>query len=252
MHTFRLAASAAPHSVREGCFMLSALFDFFKDRPPRQLVADPFLRPYVATLLELTSTDSQERIVELDRSELITLHFAFGMGVRNRFMNGGCEPELVRFFEENGVNHRDCMGSILIEALWQDLNQRLSPERRTAIQRERTIRAQKRKVYEALEKEGRAQLVATRADFDLIMDHFGPMSLNVSKERPLFQLVVDKTGRLRQVRCFQGANPKFRAGIEAMVSGFKFSPIADGDSLTLRVLHFPQCSVTARDRLPMC
>jgi hypothetical protein len=110
------------------------MFAGFDDAFGKNLTEDLFLRPYLEKLRELTPHDSLERIVELDRAELILLHHSYGMGVRNSFIHGDREPELVRFFEVNGVQHSDTMGGILVEALWRDLNNRLSPEQRATIE----------------------------------------------------------------------------------------------------------------------
>ncbi len=112
-----------------------------------RLEADPFLRPYIAKLKKDTAPKTLKEIVAMSEDRLGLLHFGYGTWIRNKWLWGNRNPKLVQFFLDHGVNHPDEMSSVLIHALWEDLNQSLIPEERARIEANRKLVAAREAAY---------------------------------------------------------------------------------------------------------
>jgi hypothetical protein len=159
--------------------VISALFAGCNAAVGKDLTTDPFLRPYVEKLKKQTPKDNLNRISAMAKSELILLHLNYGMWIRNTWIRGNRDPALVQFFQSKGINDPDEMSMILIEALWQDLNSRLTPQERATVARKREIVARKRKAYDKLETECESQLVKASGEFESAYAKFGPPTDNL-------------------------------------------------------------------------
>jgi hypothetical protein len=210
---------------------------------------DPFLRPYVERLKKETPKDNLNRISAMAKSELIELHLGYGMWIRNTWIRGDRDPALVQFFQSKGINDPDEMSMILIEALWQDLNSRLTPAERATVARKREIVARKRKAYDKLETECKSQLVKASGEFESAYAKFGPPTDNPHIRHPFERLLIEKTGRVRKIVYFDSESAGLRARVEKIVLGFKFSAFADDDVVTLYIIDYPHCRVAERDSL---
>src|SRR6516162_4724274 len=81
----------------------------------KDIAQSAFLRPYVAQLKTNTPPAELARIRAMAKSELILLHHGYGTGIRNQWLWGNRNPELVKFFHGQGIDHPDDMSMVLIE-----------------------------------------------------------------------------------------------------------------------------------------
>lgn len=215
----------------------------------KDVAKSAFLRPYVAQLKTNTPAAELERIRTMAKSELILLHHGYGTGIRNQWLWGNRNPELVKFFQRQGIDHPDDMSMVLIEALWYDLNSNLTPAERASIEAKRAVVARKRLAYERLESQCEAHLQRSRAQFEDCYTKHGLPSKNPLGREPFFQLVVEKTGHVREIVFFEGANPELKACLQEIIQHFQFDAFTDDETVTLYILEFPRCRVSERDRL---
>ena len=217
--------------------------------PKEEIAKSPFLRPYVAQLRTNSPTAELDSIRSMAKSELILLHHGYGTGIRNKWLWGDRDPELVGFFQDRGIDHPDGMSMIIIEALWYDLNSSLSPEERATIEAKRAVVARKQLAYEKLESQCEAHLQRSRAQFEGCYTRHGLPSKNPLGRDPFFQLVVEKTGHVREIVFFEGASPELQDCLRETIRNFRFDAFADDETVTLYILEFPHCRVSERDSL---
>ena len=217
--------------------------------PKEDTAKNPFLRPYVAALKAETPPAVLKTIRDMGKSELIRLHHGYGTGIRNKWLWGDRDPELVRFFRERGINHPDDMSMLIIDALWYDLNSNLSPEQRASIEVKRALVERRRSTYEKLESEGEAQLKRSREHCERCYTNHGLPSENPLNRDPFYQLVVEKTGHVREIVFFEGASPELKACLQEIIQPFHFQPFADDETVTLYILEFPHLRASERDTL---
>lgn len=210
---------------------------------------NPFLRPYVAALKAETPPSNLKTIRDMGKSELILLQHDYGRGIRNKWLWGDRDPELVRFFRERGIDHPEAMSMFIIDALWYDLNSNLSPERRASIEVKRALVKRRRSTYERLESEGEAQLKRTREQCEQCHTKHGFPSENPLNRDPFSQLMVEKTGYVREIVFFEGASPELKACLQEFIQPFHFHPFADDETVTLYILEFPHLRAFERDTL---
>jgi hypothetical protein len=218
-------------------------------KPREDISENPALRPYLEELKEKTDPMELSRIREMSKSELILLLHGYGTWIRNQWFHGNRDPKLLRFFHDKGIDDPEAMSMIIIEALWSDLNRNLSPQQRNSIEAKRALVARKRANYEKLESECAAQLAKAKSEFALCYQKYGLPSKNPVNHDPFFHLVVEKTGRVREIEFFEGASSDLKHCLEEKVRGFSFSPFADEAQVTLYILEFPSCRVAERDTL---
>jgi hypothetical protein len=235
--------------VYTSLFLFCAFFPEGDDAPKKDLARDPFLRPYIQQLKQNTSADDLRKITAMARSELITLHHGFGTGIRNRWIRGGRDPALVRFFRTNKINDPDRMSMVVIEAIWIDLNSSLSQADRTSVEKKRAVVARKRATYAKLESECESHLKQARDAFERCYASYGLPSKNSALRHPFFKLLVDNSGRVREIQFFEGASPKLKPQLAKIINAFTFSAFTDDDLLTLYIIDFPSCRVAERDAL---
>ncbi len=230
-------------------FMLCMLLLGSDDAPGKSLAEDPFLRPYVEQLKKTTSAADLRRITARSKSELITLHHGYGTGIRNRWLRGDRDPELVRFFRANKIADPDEMSMVIIEALWLDLNRGLNPEGRKSVEAKRKIVARKRATYEKLESECKTQLEEARIEIERCYVRHGLPTKHISPPLPFFDLRVDKSGHIREIRFFDDASPELKDSLTKLINKFTFSSFSDEEFVTLYITEFPRCRVAERDTL---
>ena len=230
-------------------FVIFAFFSGYDVTPDKDLAEDPFLRPYVLQLKKSTPADDLRKITGMAESELILLHHGLGTGIRNKWLRGNRDPELIRFFREKKINDPDEMSIILIEALWRDLNSSLSPEQRASVEKKRAIVARKRETYEKLEAECEAQLTKAKGEFERCYANHGLPSKNPVSRDPFFKLIVEKSGRVRKIVFFEGASPKLKTSLTKTINTFIFSEFSEGEFVTLYILDFPECRIAERDTM---
>jgi len=214
-----------------------------------ELARDPFLRPYVEQLKKSTPADTLRAITAMAESELILLHHGYGTGIRNRWIHGGRDPELVSFFRARGINHPDDMSMTIIEALWHELNRSLSAADRASIRETRASAARRRKNYETLESECEAQLVRMKSEFERCYMQHGLPSKNPVLRDPFSKLIVGNSGAVREIIFFEGASQELKSCLATHINEFKFSAFSDDEFVTLYILEFPRCRVAERDKL---
>jgi len=226
----------------------SFLFGYYAE-PGKDFAEDPFLRPYVQQLKKSTTDADLRKITYMAKSELILLHHGYGTGIRNRWIRGDRDPALVRFFLDNKINDPDEMSMVIVEALWLDLNSSLSPEQRASVERKRAIVARKRTTYEKLESECEAQLTKARSEFERCYANHGLPSRNPASRDPFFRLLVDRSGRVREIIFFEGASAELRTPLAKTINGFTFSGFGDDEFVTLYIIESPRCRVAERDTM---
>jgi len=216
----------------------------------KDLAHAPALRPYVQQLKESTSADDLRSITAMDKSELVLLLHGYGTGIRNTWIHGDRDPALAKFFRTNGVTDPEGASMVIIEALWYDLNSSLSPAEREVIDTKRVVVARKRASFEKLESECARQLTKAKSEFEQCYASYGMPSKNPVSRAPFFELLVGKSGKVREIVFFEGASSELKANLTKILSGFTFSPFGDDEFVTLYIIEFPGfCRVAERDTL---
>lgn len=214
----------------------------------KDLARAPALKPYVAQLKESTSPEYLREIRDMAKSELILLHFGLGMGIRNQWLWGNRDPALINFFRTNGIADPDGASMVIIEALWDDLNSDLTPAEREAVNAKRAVVARKLATYEKLESECHSQLAKSNAEFERCYKSFGLPSKNPESRDPCWELLVNRSGHVRDIVFFDGASAELKACLREIIQGFTFSAFRDDEFVTLDT-DFPFCRVEERDKL---
>ena len=66
-------------------------------------------------------TEDKDYIKTLSEDEFfMESHFTIGMGIRNEWIRGG-NPELVKFFSDEGVKHPDDMSAMILTSYYRHL-----------------------------------------------------------------------------------------------------------------------------------
>jgi hypothetical protein len=233
-------------------YLLALLFVLLlgcSSTPDEKIAKSSFLRPYVEELKTNTPLADLDRIRTMAESELTLLHHGYGTGVRNKWLWGNRDPELLRFFHDKGIDHPDDMSMVIIQALWYDLNSGLSPPERTSIEAKRALVARKRSTYERLESQCEDHLRRARTEFDRCYARHGLPSKNLLSRDPFFKLVVEKTGHVREIVFFEGASPELKRCLQEIIQQFRFDAFAEDEAVTLYILDSPRCRVLERDTL---
>jgi TonB family protein len=105
----------------------------------RPSTKDEFLQPYVEELKRQTPPESLDVIGSMNESELIQLHFTYGLWIRNNWLRGNQKPELIEYFKAKGYVEPDGMSGTLIHELWRNLHANVSPEEEVRWQAVRRI-----------------------------------------------------------------------------------------------------------------
>ncbi len=229
--------------------LLFALFTGCALKPDREIAKNFFLRPYVQQLKESTAPDELNSIKSMAESELVLLHHGYGTAIRNKWIHGNRDPELLRFFHDHGIDHPDGMSMVMIYALWDDLNRSMSPTERAAVEEKRALVARKRSNYEMLESQCETNLASARPEFERCYQMYGLPSANPVNRHPFFKLLVAKSGQVREVVFFNGATPELKQCLQKTIQQFRFSAFADDETVTLYILEFPHCRAAERDSL---
>ena len=236
-------------AIRLTLLVLAELFAGCASRRYDDIEKCSYLRPYVHQLKTEASQADLVSIRDMSKSELILLLHGYGTGIRNRWIHGDRDHELVRFFHDHGVDDPEAMSMFIIYALWDDLNSNLTPEERASIQAKRKTVERKRSVYEKLEAEGRQQLSKTQQEFEHCYQKYGLPSKNPQNHDPFFHLLIDKTGHVRQIDFFEGADPQLKQCLTPIIQRFRFAPFTEDEVVTLYILEFPNCRIAERDTL---
>ena len=79
------------------------------------------LTEYIQMLDHILKKEDKEKAKTLTESEfLIETYFGTGMGIRNEWIRSG-NPELVKFFSDEGVKHLDDMSAIILTSYYRHL-----------------------------------------------------------------------------------------------------------------------------------
>ena len=79
------------------------------------------LTEYIQMLDHILKKEDKEKSKTLTESEfLIETYFGTGMGIRNEWIRSG-NPELVKFFSDEGVKHLDDMSAIILTSYYRHL-----------------------------------------------------------------------------------------------------------------------------------
>jgi hypothetical protein len=230
-------------------FLLFVLFTGCATRPDAKIEKNPFLLPYVEQLEMSTSPADLKRIKTMAKSELILLHMDYGLWIRNKWIHGRGDPQLLRFFHNNGIDDPDDMSMVIIYALWDDLNRKMSPTERAPVEAKRALVARRRSSYETLEAQCEAQLAKAQNEFDDCYKRHGLPSKNPVNRDPFFGLLVGKDGHVQQINFFNGASPELKECLQEIIQQFSFSEFRDDEVVTLYIVEFPHCRVAERDTL---
>jgi hypothetical protein len=231
-------------------FVLFLLLTSCATTTHKELALSPALKPYVEQLKESTSPEDLRHIKEMAKSELVLLLHGYGTGIRNRWIHGDRDPVLAVFFRANGVNDPEAASMVIIEALWSALNSNLSPEEQRAIDAKRALVARKQATYERLEAQCASQLAEAKAEFEQCYRNFGLPSENPVFRDPFFELLVGKSGNVREIIFSEGASAELKSHLTEILNGFIFSALQDDDFITLYIIEFPGfCRVAERDAL---
>ena len=182
-------------------------------------------------------------------SELIVLHHGFGTGIRNKWLRGNRDPELIRFFREKKINEPDEMSMVLIQALWRDLNSSLSPEQLARLSRRNAQSSPENGRPTRSSRKCAAQLTKAKGEFERCYASHGLPSKNPISRDPFFELIVEKSGRVRKIIFFEGASPKLKTSLTKTINKFTFSEFSDDGFVTLYIIDFPECRIAERDTM---
>jgi len=229
--------------------LLIALAFGCASRTDSKVAEDAFLRPYVGQLKKTTPPADLDKIKTMAESELILLLHGYGTGIRNQWLHGNRDPQLLRFFHDKGIDDPEAASMVIIQALWYDLNISLSPGERASVDKKRASVARKRANYERLESECEALLKRVKDEFERCYERNGPPSKNPVNREPFFQLLVGKTGHVREIVFFEGASADLKECLEKIIMQFTFSAFTDDEQVTLYILEFPRCRIAERDTL---
>lgn len=230
-------------------FLVFVVFVGCARKPDKEVEKNPFLRPYVEQLKQSASPADLNTIKTMAKSELILLLHGYGTAIRNRWLHGNRDPQLLRFFHDHGIDEPEAMSMIIIYALWDDLNLGLSPAERASIEAKRALVARKRATYERLESACEAKLASAQSEFERCYKAYGLPSNNPINRNPFFKLLVEKTGRVQKIVFFEGVTPELKRCLEEIIQQFRFSTFADDEMVTLYILEFPRCRIAERDTL---
>lgn len=204
----------------------------------------------VAVLSQKMDQHSLEELASTSKSDLIgKYHFGLGLYIRNAFGIWRGNKDLWEDLTHGKPTHPDDLSGIIIEALWEDLNSKLTPEERSDIQIKRALVARKRATYMKLESECQTQLSGAQGQFEACYAKHGLPSKNPRVHDPFFKLVVDRSGRVREIIFFEGAASELKPCLAKIIDEFRFSSFGDDEFVTLYILEFPYCRVAERDKL---
>jgi hypothetical protein len=218
-------------------------------RTDTNIEKDAFLRPYVDQLKKTTPPADLDKVKTMAKSELVLLLHGYGTGIRNQWLHGNRDPQLVCFFHEKGIDNAEGASMVIIYALWDDLNSSLSPEERVSVEKKSASVARKRANYMRLESDGEALLKKTKDEFERCYDRHGLPSKNPVNHDAFSHLLVGKNGHVREILFFEGASVDLKECLEKIIIHFTFSAFDDDEQVTLYILEFPHCRVAERDEL---
>lgn len=192
-----------------------------------------FLAPYIEELKRETPPKTLSEIAALPKSELIRLHFGYGTGIRNKWLWGGQDPQLIAYFKSQGITHPDTMSRKIIEALWDDLNKDIPAEQKIAIEKQREILLKKQEIFQRISAECTTQLQAKRPAVDRCYTAHSP-ALNPLSDRPIFnQLVVSPKGTIDRIAYSEDTSNDLANCLQQQVGEFTFSEFEYFPALTL-------------------
>lgn len=207
-----------------------------------------YLRRYVNELKQITSKESLLKISEMPKSQLIELHFTYGMWIRNKWLLGNRNDSLVAYFKSKGINDPDDMSMELIKELWTDLNNELSPENKIAIEEKRKIRLEKMDIINKLCDEGTNYLRKNKKLFLKCYNKHGKPSKNPSDIDPFYYMIINCKGNVDSVAYSEGASETLKSCLNKILLVLKFTPFKYFDTLSLYVIEYPYCNVNERGR----
>jgi hypothetical protein len=210
---------------------------------PDKLAADPSLRPYVEELRKETPAATLDKITIMSESELVRLQFGYGTWIRNTWLYNKRDSALTRYFRQHGITHPDDISRILIRALWNNLNQTLTPEQRVQVEARRRLAARKRNAYAMLSQECSDQLKPSKDLIESCYHANGLPSKNQSNRNPFRKLIVKKNGAVGEIVFFEGASDGLKRCLKPILDGYHFSPLEYDEQLTLYITQFPYCGV---------
>jgi hypothetical protein len=216
----------------------------------KDLAHAPALRPYVQQIKESTPPEELRAITAMAKPELVLLLHGYGTGIRNRWIHGDRDPALTKFFRTNGVTDPEGASMVIIEALWYDLNSTLTPAEREVVDTKRAVVARKRAAYEKLESECARQLTKARGEVEQCYATHGLPSKNPVSREPFFELLVGKSGHVREIVFFEGASSELKDCLTSILSRFTFPAFSDDEFVTLYIIEYPGfCRVAERDAM---
>jgi hypothetical protein len=213
------------------------------------IAKNPFLRPYVADLKKDAPSKDLDYVRGLAEDDLVLLHHGYGTYIRNRWLWGGRDPALVKFFKDKGMRHPDGMSMVLIRALWFDLNAGLSAKERATLDAKRALVRKRLLSYQKAEGECEQVMSRAREKFDRCYASFGLPSKNPENREPFFELKIRKTGDVAEVVFFEGASEELKTCLRPLLSKKRFSPLPHDELITLYLTSFPNCRASDRDHL---
>jgi hypothetical protein len=204
----------------------------------------------VEILKQKMDKGSLDELAGTPKDDLIgKYHFGLGMYIRNAFGVWRGNKELWEDLTHGEPTHPDNLSGYIIEALWDDLDRKLSTEERAKIEVKRAVVVRKRLAYERLESQCEAQLKRAQAAFEDCYAKHGLPSENPKNRDPFFRIVVAKTGRVHEIEFFDGASPELKDCLRGTIEEFRFDAFADDEFVTLYITQFPYCRVSERNRL---
>lgn len=158
-----------------------------------------FLAPYINLLKQETPPKTLHEILALPRSELARIHFGYGTRIRNKWLWGEQDPDLIAYFKSKGVTHPDTMSSKIIEALWENLNQEIPAEQMIAIEKQREVHLKKQTIFERISVECTKQILLKRPAIDRCYASYS-LALQPLSNRPIFdELEISSKGMIQRI-----------------------------------------------------
>ena len=215
----------------------------------QELAKDRRLNAAVARLKQQTPISELDSIRAMDEPDLIVLLHGYGTWIRNQWIHGNRDPQLVKLFHDRGITDPERISMILIQALWNDLNRNLSPSELAEIDAKRGLVKRKLANYERLETECQSFVERSVATFEACYRQHGLPSENPLNRDPFFNLIVENTGRVKTITFFDSTTQALKSCLGPPIEAHKFSPFTDDPEVRLYIVSTPFCRVAQRDTL---
>lgn len=187
----------------------------------------------VSELKRLLPKSMIDQLVRTHKSNLFKFHLTLGMQIRNHWKLWDKNSTIAEQFKSQGISHPEAMSSIVIEALWNDLDASTPKQNRLDIERARTNDLGKQESISKIRNECSEQVAQKRADIDACYVDSGLKSDKLA-EQPLFEfLKVLPSGAIASIQHSSKNSQELNNCLDAIINKFVFSKFEFLSSMTL-------------------